>query len=100
MIICYRRGAFPAIIRSLEHVWTYELGELYCCHAGYVKDGRQALMNKLEYLKELEEKVLSLHRQGHSEKEIQAIIFKKKYPMTFFSSGEWDSIHIITSILR
>jgi len=100
MKVVLREEDIPSIIHSLEHVLTYEFGELYCCHAGYVKDGRQALMNKLEYLKELEEKVLSLHRQGHSEKEIQAIIFKKKYPITFFSSGEWDSIHIITSILR
>lgn len=84
MKVVIREEDVPSIIESLEHVLTYEFGKLYCCHAGYVKDGRQALTNKLEYLKELQEKVHSLHKQGHSEKEIQALIFKMKYPITFF----------------
>src|SRR5690625_1448381 len=49
MKVVLREEDIPSIIHSLEHVLTYEFGELYCCHAGYVKDGRQALMNKLEY---------------------------------------------------
>lgn len=65
-----------------------------------MKDGRQGLTNKLDYLIEIKENILSLHKRGFNEKEIQAMMFKKKYPITFFSSGEWDSLHIIKSVLN
>jgi endoribonuclease LACTB2 len=98
--VVLREEHIPSIIKSIERVLTYDFGEMFCCHAGYVKNGRKAMTNKLEYLQELQGKILSLREQGLSEEQIQKQIFKKKYPITFFSSGEWDSIHIIRSILN
>lgn len=98
--VVLREESIPSIINSIEKVLTYDFGELFCCHAGYVKDGRQGLTNKLDYLIEIKENILSLHKRGFNEKEIQAMMFKKKYPITFFSSGEWDSLHIIKSVLN
>lgn len=72
---------------------------MFCCHAGYVKDGRTALTKKLEYLTAFQEKVLDLHQQGLTEKQIQKQLFHKKYPITYLSFGEWDSLHMIRSIL-
>ncbi|WP_153731506.1 MBL fold metallo-hydrolase [Sporosarcina obsidiansis] len=94
-----REESIPTIIRSIEKTLTYDFEELFCCHAGYVKDGRQALINKLGYLYELREQTLAFHQQGCKEKEIQKRLFPKKYPISYFSSGEWDSIHMIRSIL-
>jgi len=90
----------PTIIKSIETVLTYDFTELFCCHAGYMKDGRQALTRKLNYLTDLQENILSLHKKGYSEQEIQAQMFKKKYPIMYFSFGEWGTIHIIRSILH
>jgi len=98
--LALREESIPSIIQSLEKVLTYDFTELFCCHAGFIKDGRKALTNKLHYLKELQEMIVTLQKEGLNELEIQAKLFKKKYPLTFFSSGEWDSIHIIRSILR
>lgn len=98
--VILRGESIPTIINSIEKVLTYDFKEMFCCHAGYVKEGRHALTQKLNYLKELEGQVLSLQKQGYNEKEIQGIIFKKKYPITLFSFGETDSIHIIRSILN
>lgn len=95
-----REENIPLIIQSIETVLTYDFEEMFCCHAGFVKDGRKALTKKLHYLQELQGKTLALRKQGLTEYEIQAELFSKKYPITFFSSGEWDSIHIIHSILR
>lgn len=97
--VVLREESMPEIMRSIEKVLTYDFDEMFCCHAGYVKNGRQALMNKWTYLQELEDKILALHKQGYSEAQIQATVFKKKYPITLFSMGEWDSIHIIHSFL-
>jgi endoribonuclease LACTB2 len=98
--VILRDESIPTIMDSIERVLTYDFDELFCCHAGYVKDGRKALTKKLSYLKELKEKILELHSQGYQEKEIQGILFKKRYPITYFSFGEWDSIHIIRSFTQ
>lgn len=98
--VVLREESMPMIMNSIERVLTYDFGEIFCCHAGYVKDGRRALTRKLHYLRELEEKICSLHQQGYSESDIQSKVFKKKYPITFFSMGEWDTIHVVRSFLN
>lgn len=98
--VVLRDEHIPTIIDSIERVLTYDFGEMFCCHAGYIKEGRKVLKSKLDYLRELEGKILSLQQQGYNVKEIQKMIFQKKYPITLFSAGEWDSIHIIKSILN
>ncbi|EGQ25750.1 hypothetical protein HMPREF9372_2123 [Sporosarcina newyorkensis 2681] len=97
--VVLRDESIPIIIRSIEKTLSYNFGEMFCCHAGYVKDGRKALTEKLDYLEKLRERTLALHKQGYGEKEIHTQLFPKNYPITKFSSGEWDSIHIIHSIL-
>lgn len=97
--VVLREENIPQIIASLEKVLSYDFEELFCSHAGYVKNGRKAISNKLEYLKELQDHVLSLYEKGYSVKEIQKQLFPKKYPITFFSRGEWNSLHIIRSII-
>lgn len=90
----------PTIIDSIKHVLKLDFEEIFCCHAGYVNNGRKMLGRKLQYLEELEAKILEMNAQGYHEKEIQKELFKKKYPITYLSRGEWDSIHIIRSVLR
>lgn len=92
--------SIPQTIASIERVLTYDFEELFCCHAGYVKDGRKALQKKLAYLTELTDKVIYLHEKGHSKRDIQQQIFGKKYPITYLSLGEWDAKHIVHSILQ
>ncbi|WP_153722876.1 hypothetical protein [Sporosarcina cascadiensis] len=94
-----REEHIPDIIRSIETVLSHDYEEMFCCHAGYVKDGRKAMEKKLEYLTGLGQKVLDLHGEGCDDREIQNHLFPKKYPITKFSFGEWDSIHMIRSIL-
>lgn len=97
--VVLRNESTPLMIASLKKLLTYDVGEMFCCHAGYVKDGRTALTKKLEYLTAFQEKVLDLHQQGLTEKQIQKQLFHKKYPITYLSFGEWDSLHMIRSIL-
>lgn len=98
--VILREESIPTIISSLEKTLSYDFGELFCCHAGYVKDGRMALQKKLAYLQELRENTIALRKKGYGVREIHARLFTKKYPITYFSFGEWNSIHIIRSIVN
>lgn len=92
--------SIPETIKSLQRVMAYDFAEVFCNHAGYVEEGRAALRRKLENLLTIQDQVLTLHKQGDSAKEIRAKLFPKNYPIHKFSGGEWDSLHIITSILN
>lgn len=97
--VVLRNESIPTIIQSIQKILTYDFGEMFCCHAGYVQNGKKALRKKLDYLISFQEKVIHFHEQGLSEREIQDKMFTKKYPITYLSRGEWHSVHMIRSIL-
>ncbi|MBU9723356.1 MULTISPECIES: MBL fold metallo-hydrolase [Bacillaceae] len=98
--VALREESIPDIIASLEKVLSYDFEDVFCCHAGFVKNGRVALNRKLNYLQDLQGKIVKLHEEGKSPREINTILFPKKYPVTFFSGGDWDSLNIVHSILN
>ena len=90
----------PAIIRSLERVLAYDFQDVFCSHAGFVEDGRRALERKRDYLLSVQHDVLALQKQGNPAEEIRNKLYPRKYPIIKFSSGEWDSLHIVASIMN
>lgn len=98
--VVMRDESIPQIIASIERVLTYDFEEVFCNHAGYVKDGKRKLRMKLDYLQELSGKIKHMNDEGLSVKEITGQLFERKYPISKFSLGEWDSTHIVSSILR
>ncbi|RFU61272.1 MBL fold metallo-hydrolase [Peribacillus glennii] len=98
--VVLREENIPVIIESLKKILTYDFEDVFCSHAGYLDDGRTALKRKLDYLLDLQGNILKLHEDGKTPEDINAILFSKKYPITLFSSGEWDSIYIIQSIIK
>lgn len=97
--VILRNESIPTIILSIKKTLTYDVGEMFCCHAGYVQEGEKALRKKLDYLTSFQDEVFQLHERGLSEKEIKSKMFHKKYPITYLSRGEWNSVHMIRSIL-
>lgn len=98
--VMLREESIPQIIASIEKVLTYDFDELFCNHAGYVKDGKKALRLKLNYLYDLRGKIEMMSEEGLTVEEINQQLFNKKYPITKLSFGEWDSTHIVSSVLR
>jgi endoribonuclease LACTB2 len=92
--------SIPEIIHSLERVLTYDFQDVFCNHAGFIKDGRAALERKRDYLLFIQHEVIALHKEGESSEVIRNKLFPKKYPIIKLSRGEWDSMHIITSIIN
>lgn len=97
--IVLREESVPTIIRSIEHLLTFDFDEMFCSHAGFLKDGRKCLENKRDYLMGIQQQVIEAYQDGLSPQQIHERLFKRKYPITKLSNGEWDSMHIVTSIL-
>jgi len=92
--------SIPEIIRSLERVLRHDFQDVFCSHAGFVEEGRAALTRKRDYLLELQHRVFTLQKEGNTAEEICKMLFPKKYPIITLSRREWDSLHIVTSILK
>lgn len=97
--VIMERESIPQIMRSIEKLLQYDFDSLFCCHAGYVNDGKKMLQKKLDYLENLSGEVKERHKKGHTIEEITQEFFPKNYAIITASGGEWDSRHIISSIL-
>jgi endoribonuclease LACTB2 len=91
--------SIPLLMNSIRMLLSYDFESIFCSHAGYIKDGKMKLKQKLNNLENLCGEVRDLHKEGLSVAEINNKLFPKKYPIVAVSDGEWDSLHIISSIV-
>lgn len=89
----------PVIMESLRKVLTYDFSEIYCCHAGYIPNGKEMLKKKLEYMENKSGEIIQLYNQGLSSEEIKEKLLPSRHPIIQFSNHEWDTIHFITSVI-
>lgn len=95
----FKFESIPEMIISLEKVLTYDFDTVFCAHKGIVKNGKEAIRNKLHYLLQYEEKVLTLYERGMTPREIQRELFPRRHPMHYLSFFENSPRHFIESIL-
>lgn len=91
--------SIPVIMDSIRKLLTYDFGPMFCSHAGYIQDGKRKLQQKLDNLVNLCGEVKDLHKEGLSATAINQKLFPKRYSIIAASEGEWDSFHIVSSIL-
>jgi len=95
----YKEESVPLMINTLTKLTKLSINTLYCAHSGKVEKGSERLKDKLEFLLELQDKVISLHQKGWSKKEIIKELFPKFQIMTYFSLREFSPKQAIDSIL-
>ncbi len=90
----------PVIIGSIRKLLDYDFEEMFCCHAGYLPNGRELLEKKLYYLLDIQEKIVNEFENGKGLEAIDEELSPNKPPIVPFSQYEWDSKHIIDSVLN
>lgn len=90
----------PDLITSLKKVLTFDFQGVFCCHAGYLPNGRDLIQQKLDYLLEIQEKIINLDENGWGVDDIDQQVFPYTPPIAPFSGYDWDSKHIVKSILQ
>lgn len=90
----------PEIIRSLEKTLAYQFKDVYCSHRGYIHGGRRLLVQKRDYLLNLQEKVGDAFQKGKSIKQIRKEMFPKNGFMQYSSFFENSPIHTVKSIIQ
>lgn len=87
-------------LASLKKILNYDFEEVYCCHAGFLADGRMKIQEKIVYLEEMESNIRQLFDKGYSVEEMTKSIFSRDYPITKVSGEQWSSKHIITAFIN
>lgn len=90
----------PLIAASLRKLLALPFRSVFCSHAGYLEHGRALLEQKLHHLETLQQTIIQLHKEGLHPDEINHQLFQKTYPIVQFSKGEWDTIHLVTSVVN
>ena len=88
------------IIASLKQLVHLPLSRLYPGSARVRENPKEALINKIEYLEEMGDKVLALHRQGKREREIVRTLFSGPMLIELITLGHFARIHLVRSYLE
>ncbi|QRG69084.1 MBL fold metallo-hydrolase [Brevibacillus choshinensis] len=97
--VILREESIPTLLSSLRLVLSHDFQALYCAHAGYIASGKAMLQKKLDHLENLSGEILLLHGKGMDADEINRTLFPVHFPIIEASEGEFDSLHIVTSVL-
>ncbi|WP_018084590.1 MBL fold metallo-hydrolase [Desulfurispora thermophila] len=98
--VVMRPENMPRLMRSLRHLLSKDFDTIYCAHAGVVKNAHRLIQQKLAHLEELQEQVRQLSARGLNIKQINRKLFPQTPTITYVSSGEWSSLHIVRSLLE
>lgn len=87
-------------LHSLKKIMTLDFEDIYCQHAGHLKNPHKMIHLKIDYLEELEGTILTLQKEGKDIYEITAELFPNNYPIIAASNTEWSPIHIVRAFLN
>lgn len=96
-----RKGENPLEeIESIKEVLKLDFDIVFCSHKGIVQNGKKALENKLNYLTEIYEKILYLHKKGLTKKEISIKLFGKEDILTLLTYYNFSKLNIVDAFLK
>jgi endoribonuclease LACTB2 len=90
----------PEIIRSIELTLSYDFQDVYCSHSGYLKNGRRLLEKKLDYLLNLQDKIIKSYEAGTPINKIRKEFFPKNKSLQYLSFFENSSLHTVSSFIN
>lgn len=97
--VMMKTESVPLIMKSLRKLLALPFTSVFCSHAGFLENGRSLLEQKLHYLETLQQTIIELYENGQNPSEIDQQLFRKSYPIVQFSEREWDTVHIVSSVI-
>ncbi|WP_070137983.1 MBL fold metallo-hydrolase [Crocinitomix algicola] len=87
-------------ISSIKKVLTLDFKVLFCSHNPQLSNAKQKLRQKLDFLEQFTEDVMSYHKKGYTEKEIfKALKLKELKVIKNLSFGHLSKMNMVKSVL-
>lgn len=88
-------------IQSLKSVLQLDFDKLFCSHNPQLKQPKDRLRAKLQFLEDFYGKVATLHHQGYPPKAIMASMqLKPLWSIRLFSLGKLSALNMVRSVIR
>jgi glyoxylase-like metal-dependent hydrolase (beta-lactamase superfamily II) len=91
---------FNLLLKSLENLSKLEIDTIFCCLKGVVTSGNQALTSKIKYMKALRDKILSMHKNGLTARQIRNKLLGPEDMMFLITGGHFSKQFLIDNILK
>lgn len=91
---------FDTILTSLKKVQTLDFDLMFCGLKGMIKNGKEALAEKIQNMEKLQLKVQELAQKGIDPRKITLQLLGKEDSMARLTSGDFSKLHVIQSILH
>ena len=93
--------SIKAQISSIQTVLELDFNTLFCSHKPQFAQPKEGLKKKLDYFQTIYSKTESLHRQGHSDKEIFKILeLQEDRIVKWLSGGKLSKLNMIKTIIQ
>ncbi len=90
---------FDRMLASLEDLSKLKIDTLFCSLKGVVTSGGNALSEKIKYMKNLQNEILGLHRQGMPSDKIRNKLLGREDMMFYVTGGHFSKQFLINNIL-
>ena len=84
---------------SLKGILRYDFDILFCGHAGYVPNAKEAINRKIDYWEEIGERAREMAAEGHRPKAIRDTLLGKEGLLTYWSRGRFAKLNLIQQLL-
>ncbi len=88
------------IIGSLRKMAELDVGMLFTGSGKVRENGNIDILEKVQYLEEMGERVLDLHQKGHSRRRIRQILFGPEMPIAYFTLGHFSGKQLVRSYIE
>jgi len=95
-----RHENIPLLMESLRTLLKEDFDTVYCAHAGKIKHGYRLVEQKLSYLEELQDQILTMSGNGQDTKVITQKLFPQTPSLTYFSLGQFSSYNLVRSLIE
>ncbi len=88
-------------IDSIKRILSLDFEILFCSHNPRIKDGREKLTQKLHYMEDFYDKVVTEHKKGLEAKQVFKSLQLKEHGFTYLlSHGELSKLNMVKSAIR
>lgn len=91
---------FHELLASLYELTKYNFDTIFCSSGQVVKEGKKALMRKIEYFEKLKEQILDLYSKGMEIEEIRRQVLGEESALFIPTGGDFSKINLVKSVLN
>jgi glyoxylase-like metal-dependent hydrolase (beta-lactamase superfamily II) len=85
-------------LRSLRSLLSYDFDGVFCGHAGYVRNGKEAIRRKVAHLEQVQEKARLLGREGLDDMAIARRIFGRLGSWHWITGGWFSEVNLVRQL--